>query len=304
MKPHKKSNRRGVVLAGIAVVIANLALYYGIKNSGASEPLAPLPAPLYESSTTAPSVGPDLLKEWDTLANIQTCEFEVECRILEKLLPQVTIFKQYVAEGFQRAFGKKIDFVLFYHRTMNQLGNESLTSAFAESNQKVHSLLLRLHPDLVGTEGCYDVACNLESELRDAKRGNREFQIPLPPNLEQAVKEMARESWYLQLLEKYPGAPLVGVDNFYIHSLDQMLAAYSVMMQEGRFPDKVFMLYRLRSQWAVARMVHLMEANHATTGTVVMGWAHGADFKALIPRLGLTSRIYGAAPAIADPAPF
>jgi hypothetical protein len=101
------------------------------------------------------------------------------------------------------------------------------------------------------------------------------------------------QSFYPEYMKEHPDAVVVGVDDYYSHSLDQliMMCDYGGCgISGGR--ELRELLWRIRSEYALARMAHLLSERHKQSGAIVMGYAHGHDFKELAENMGTKSRFF------------
>ncbi len=164
----------------------------------------------------------------------------------------------------------------------------------------VLDLQARIKPDLLGVEGCYDESCSDESEMQDAIRAAKDFGIQLPPIdiLRRSISIHNRDSWHVLYRNKYPESKIVGIDDYHLHNLDNIIMKETA---ELGLPEQLTYgirdpLLHLRSDLAIARMGHLLQKHNLQHGTITMGYWHGTDFKRLIQELGISSKIYVAVP--------
>ena len=275
-----------------AVISIGIFAAFAILGNFRREPLKP--AYVFKERKNIEEV--HLLDDWRELAFLRLdCSNPYQCQIFDKIKKDLPESLVYLHEGFKLARSKKIDFIVIYHQTQQQealggigFGNENPLQAEEMSQNMVVELLDYLDPDVVGLESCYE-KCSAESEIEDAQRAHREFGIPIPARNQMLL--LADKAWHIRLTRKYVKKPIVGADEFYIQLLDQILASKPLEVN----PNWLSRLYSLRSEWAIARMGHLLNGSDKS-GVVVMGYSHGKDFKNLAQALSLQSRIYIAVP--------
>lgn len=280
------------------IILASLAGWYVIALLA-----GPRAVYLFEGGT--PRITDELTSDWGRLEGLDlTCpEPTPFCRFVADTLGLVPEYRQFVEKGFRAAAGKRIDFLLIYHRTyeglqgktLEEVDQDKIHAQVMESNRLIEQNILALKPDVIGTEGCYHDRCDMQGEVEDAKRGARDLGIQVSPQaLEDSFRFIQNEIWYLQFGPKYPDLPLHGVDNYRLQMFEQTLTIIGGSTGES-YADLVHLIWRLRSQYALASMA--LKLKDGQSGVVVMGYAHGRDFKKLAPALGIKGGIYKAIPA-------
>lgn len=260
------------------------------------------PKPVYSFTSGQANIAEELFLDWEVLDHLECPADNMLCNYFRQVQTEARRDRSYVEDAFRRASGKRIDLLLMYHRTMAQtsgrtleeIGQDQVRQNVLEANSLVEKHLLKWKPDVIGVESCYGDGCGLDAEMKDSERIAGIMGIPFDPAvLKNGFALILAESWHLQFAQKYPDMALRGIDHFDFQLLDQWIVMAGTPTGKIEWPA-VRLLWRLRSQYALARMINLLQDGQR--GVIVMGSAHGPDFKVLMPALGIEGGIYSAIP--------
>lgn len=279
--------------AGLGVMLAMACAYLYLPSK---------PSPVYSFNAGQANITEDLFLDWKVLEHLKCQSDDRFCSYFRQVQDEARRHRQFVEETFGQAAGKRVDVILFYHRTMDHTFGRTLEELEADevrarvlaTNALIEGHLLALKPDVIGVESCYGEKCDVESEMDDALKGASILGQRLDREaMSYGMNLLLAESWYLQMGKKYPGLPLMGIDNFEFQMLDQWITMVGTAQGEVNWPA-VRLLWRLRSQYALARLISVLKDRQH--GVAVMGYAHGRDFKDIMPAIGVIGGIYKAIP--------